>query len=297
MNSDTNTYFLKLRNGFAVALLAIVALFAFSGVASAHYNDACTLELTPKTADNPLGAVHTVTATVTKKGNKIPCGAGAGPLANVAVVFTILSGPSVGATATVLTDLNGVAKFSWVSNTIGTDQIQAAVTQQYCDDANVIPCPAGKLHTEVISEKVVKNWICVTQCDPPCTVNCTPPCTVNCTPPCTVNCGPVIKVVDPSVAMKISKQCVKRKFTLKPSIAGSATSAVLYIDGKKIKVVKGQGVSSAKFTVDTGRYSGGSHKVKLVTTFANGTKITRSGKFKLCKARTTALRTDPNFTG
>ncbi|MBJ7347707.1 MAG: hypothetical protein JHC87_03930 [Thermoleophilaceae bacterium] len=290
MNSDTNTYFSKLRGGFAIALLAVVALFAFSGIAAAHPNDACTLEISPKTADNPLGAVHTVTATVTRKGNKIPCGAGAGPLANVAVVFTAISGPSVGATATVLTDLNGEAKFSWVSNTVGTDVVQAAVTQTYCDDAGVTPCPAGKTHTEVISSKAVKNWICVTNCNPPCTVNCGPP-------PCTVNCGPVIKVVDPAVAIKIAKQCVKRKFTLKPSIAGSVTSATLYIDGKKIKVVKGQGAASAKFTVDTGRYSSGSHKVLLVTTFTNGVKINRVGKFKLCKARTTARRTDPNFTG
>jgi hypothetical protein len=74
-----------------------------------------TLELTPKTAENPVDAQHCVTATVTDEfGNPTP---------NVVVSFSV-SGVS-SATGTDTTDANGEAQFCFTSALPGTDTISA----------------------------------------------------------------------------------------------------------------------------------------------------------------------------
>jgi hypothetical protein len=50
------------------------------------------------------------------------------PLANVAVNFTILSGPNAGQTGQVTTNSQGLATFSYTGSVVGTDTIQASVT-------------------------------------------------------------------------------------------------------------------------------------------------------------------------
>jgi len=76
------------------------------------------LTLTPPTATNFVGTQHTVTALVKDNINN--------PIPNVVVTFTILSGPNAGLTGQATTDANGEATFSWSSQVIGTDTIQAS---------------------------------------------------------------------------------------------------------------------------------------------------------------------------
>ena len=51
------------------------------------------------------------------------------------------------------------------------------------------------------------------------------------------------------------------------------------------------------FTINSGKYAAGTHTIKLITTFSNGTKVVKTGKFKRCAIRTTSRRISPNFTG
>ena len=78
------------------------------------------LTLTPATATNILGAQHTVTALVKDTINN--------PVPSVVVTFTILSGPNAGLTGQATTDVNGQATFSWSSQVVGTDTVQASIT-------------------------------------------------------------------------------------------------------------------------------------------------------------------------
>jgi uncharacterized repeat protein (TIGR01451 family) len=77
------------------------------------------IELTPATDENPVGTTHTVTAAV--KENDVP-------VAGKTVTFTILSGPHVGVTGTAVTDASGVATFTYLGATAGTDTIEASYT-------------------------------------------------------------------------------------------------------------------------------------------------------------------------
>lgn len=279
----------RVRLVLVTALASVIALFAFTGSAMAHQNDPCELLVTPLTADNPLGTSHTVTATVTRKGGNEhgnpsygeSCAAGGAGPAGVSeawdgnITFVITSGPNAGKTETKQVDANGQATFTWIGNIAGTDTVVASLTYNYKDTS---PCANNNsvataenyyVCVDTLSGEAKKNWI----------------------PPN----PPVTEFVDPSVKMSISKKCVKTTFKLKPTISGSAKvkKSVLYIDGKKVK----SSTTGKSFTVNTARYSSGTHRVKLTTVFDNGTVVVRSGKFKLCKARTTARRLDPRFTG
>lgn len=75
--------------------------------------------LTPTTATESLGAVHTVIATVTSNGIA---------LAGAVVNFNVTAGPNAGQTGSATTDASGHASFSYTGGpTTGTDTIQAAV--------------------------------------------------------------------------------------------------------------------------------------------------------------------------
>ncbi len=80
-----------------------------------HPGEAARLTLTPKTATNPVGTEHCVTATVTDAfGN---------PIAGVTVSFTVSGANS--ATGTAPTDASGVATFCYTGVFPGTDTIVA----------------------------------------------------------------------------------------------------------------------------------------------------------------------------
>jgi hypothetical protein len=97
------------------------------------------ITLAPATATNELGTpgqTHTVTATVS---------AGTGNLvAGVPVDFSIMSGPNAGMSATVNTDSNGEAAFTYTATQglagLGTDVIQACFT----DDQGTQTCASAE---------------------------------------------------------------------------------------------------------------------------------------------------------
>jgi hypothetical protein len=78
------------------------------------------LTLAPQTQTDPVGTTAAVSATLTNA-----CGT---PQADVVVVFKVGSGPNAGAMGTGVTDSAGAATFSYSSLVVGTDSLQAAVT-------------------------------------------------------------------------------------------------------------------------------------------------------------------------
>jgi hypothetical protein len=101
------------------------------------------LTLTPATATNDVGVMHTVTALVKDTINN--------PVPSVVVNFTIISGPNAGLSGSATTDSNGEATFSWTSLAVGTDTVQASIvnaagapvtttaTKDWVIPSNVIP--------------------------------------------------------------------------------------------------------------------------------------------------------------
>ncbi len=75
------------------------------------------LTLEPLTATNPIDSTHTLTAKLVK-----PDGSG---ISGQTITFTVTAGPNAGLTGTAVTDVNGVATFSYKGTTIGTDTIIA----------------------------------------------------------------------------------------------------------------------------------------------------------------------------
>lgn len=103
--------------------------------------------LSPTEAVNPLGAEHTVTATVQDdEGN---------PVEGVTVDFNIISGPNNGGFGSDVTDSDGKATFSYVGNTVGTDVIVASFVN-------------GE-EQEITSNQATKEWVeeCTEECEPP----------------------------------------------------------------------------------------------------------------------------------
>src|SRR5579871_791867 len=79
-----------------------------------------TLSLTPGTATNPVGTKHTVTATALT--------AGAAPVPNTVVKFSITSGPNTGTSGAGTTNASGVTTFTYADNNgAGIDTIQANI--------------------------------------------------------------------------------------------------------------------------------------------------------------------------
>ena len=76
------------------------------------------INLTPESTTNPLGAAHTVTATIQDNNGNFLEGRG--------VTFNIVSGPHAGLSGTDETDFNGQATFTYTGTTAGTDVIEAS---------------------------------------------------------------------------------------------------------------------------------------------------------------------------
>lgn len=94
------------------------------------------IQLSPDGAVNPIGTEHTVTATVVEDD---------APVEGVTVDFTIVAGPHVGTTGSVVTDIAGVATFSYTGTSVGVDTIQATFVDS--------------LDRTQSSNKVTKEWI------------------------------------------------------------------------------------------------------------------------------------------
>jgi hypothetical protein len=107
------------------------------------------LSLSPKTATNPGGSSHTVTAHVTTN---------ASPTPGVTVTFTVTLGPNAGTTGTGVTNTSGDASFTYTSNgAAGTDTIEATAT---LTGTGGVPTP--------VKDVATKTWIAV---DPPITAS------------------------------------------------------------------------------------------------------------------------------
>lgn len=205
-------------------------------------------------------------------------------LKDAPVTFSIVSGPnSGGAPVTVNTDANGQATFTWASTTPGTDTVQADVPRRHIVDGYYSGTPVDPAETTILTgdpaiATAVKNWI--------------PPQTPPVNPPVTGAGTPSATLVTPGV-------CQKRNFYITASTTGGTVKKiVLKIDGKTAKVVRTVKTSSGrKFLINTGKYGPGTHKINLTTYFTNGSRVVKTGRFKLCKVRTSQRRISPNFTG
>jgi Bacterial Ig-like domain (group 1) len=78
-----------------------------------------SITLEPSTATNPVGAQHTVTATVTDS---------LGKPVQTNVTIDIVTGPHAGKTLTVLSNVNGQASLTYTGTSVGTDMISAKFT-------------------------------------------------------------------------------------------------------------------------------------------------------------------------
>ena len=83
-------------------------------------SSSAALSLAPGVASAPVGGSVVETATLLD-------GAGA-RLANVSVLFAVVSGPNAGTTGTAVTDANGNAAFTYQDMAAGTDLVAASVT-------------------------------------------------------------------------------------------------------------------------------------------------------------------------
>lgn len=82
------------------------------------------LALTPPSQSHGVTETASVTATYTNSGGPT-CGQ---PLSGAAVDFKVTAGPNAGTTGTGVTDVNGMATFSYSSVTTGTDTVEASIT-------------------------------------------------------------------------------------------------------------------------------------------------------------------------
>jgi hypothetical protein len=94
------------------------------------------IRLAPASATNPVGASHTLTATVME--NSLPT-------AGRTVTFTVVSGPNAGLLGTRVTDAGGSATLAYTSVSTGTDSINASFVDG-----------AGRTQT---SNRVTKVWV------------------------------------------------------------------------------------------------------------------------------------------
>jgi Bacterial Ig-like domain (group 1) len=95
-----------------------------------------SITLEPATATNPVGAQHSVTATVTDSLGKL--------VVNTDITIDVVTGPHAGKTATITSDSNGQASLTYTGTGIGTDTI----TAKFVDN----------LGTTKTSRTVEANW-------------------------------------------------------------------------------------------------------------------------------------------
>ncbi len=293
----------------------------------------CKLTLTPTNAEVQVGGSQTLTAKLESTGvtppwvdseYTPPCyapvwtdGVSEGELG---VNFKALSGPNAGLSESHSLDTSFTATHTYSSQLAGTDIWQATIDlpEECRVDWESLPSWDG----QPVPDECLDRVECTTDgnldydCDDE-SVDCNTSISEVCpasntqsqvspTVTLTSNDSAIIWVSlpappveiqrDPSVSIAASKRChTPNKFRVRPSTAnGQVASMTLYVDGKKIRTVKG---SSEAFTINGAQYGPGSHSIKLVTSFTNGKKVTTKITFNRCKARSVAKRTEPRFTG
>ncbi len=311
---------LKLTLALALTLIAGLALNVPAGFASDPTDpfyttdELCKVTLTPASATNPVGGSQTLTAKIESTGVTppiyyngvngflLPCwrppvpavpGEELPPPYNID--FLALSGPNAGQSASVPVDVNWSASHTYSSQLAGTDVWQAsAKLPQFCfvDYSAAVgwedPVPPecqGQINT---------TSVCLTF--DPCNPQPLPTTTIVSNTSPIEWTAPVVTQASPSVSVASTKRChTPNKFRIRPSVAnGQVSSMTLYVDGKKVRKVNG---STESFTINAAKYGPGSHSIKLVTKFTNGSSVTTTKTFNRCKARAVAKRTQPRFTG
>jgi hypothetical protein len=211
------------------------------------------------------------------------------PAVGRTVNFAVTSGPNAGKTGSGVTDNNGQVTFTWSSVAAGTDVVTATDATN-TTSVELIDSSGEAYTTAMATNTCGNNYADVSNCP-----------TANKTwlPP--IITPPVTGAGVPDATMTVAKRCQTRKFKISSAYSGgTVTKIVLQVDGKTKKTLKVNGSSNSgakKFTVDSGKYAAGTHKIKLTTYFSNGSKVVKNGKFKRCAVRTTARRISPNFTG
>ncbi len=112
--------------------------------------------LTPKTATNPTGVNHTLTATVIQHTENCDPDGGSpqiGPKSGALVKFEVVSGPNAGLSGADTTDVQGHAHFDYTSQVTGTDKIIA--TPMGLTNTGICNADGGPA---VPSEKVEAIW-------------------------------------------------------------------------------------------------------------------------------------------
>ena len=278
----------------SIALAAFALLLVSASAASAHDFNPCKLTLSPKTAINPLGTQHTVTAYVTYRGgnNYITAGqqcaaGGAGPAVGWLVNFEVLSGPNAGLTGSGVTGADGKTSFTWPSTTPGTDTIKAWIKRKGCG-IDLLPgqtidthCPAHEIYFEYYTDTATKKWI-----DPYDPGGGPDDCTENPYYYDSIYCPPTgdgghAQKNKASVAFLLGKRCKSRAFKVRPTYSdGIVAWSRLQLNGKKVKTLK-----APPFTFKLGvkkLRSGKKYRLRLTTAFTSGETIVLKGTFKRC---------------
>lgn len=107
-------------------------------------NTSAHVTLNPATSIQATGSPYTATAQVTDASNQ--------PTANVVVDFLVLNGPNAGKTGQATTDATGTAAFTYTSLAVGTDILQATVTN----------AAGGSIQ----SDQVTTTWTSSNPCSP-----------------------------------------------------------------------------------------------------------------------------------
>jgi hypothetical protein len=112
-----------------LAAIAALCLVATAPVAQARkMSTSYFTMLSPKTATNPIGVNHTLTATVirhTENCDPDYQSVQTEPAQNAKVKFEVVSGPNKGKSGVDTTDMQGHAHFTYTSPTTGTDKLLA----------------------------------------------------------------------------------------------------------------------------------------------------------------------------
>jgi hypothetical protein len=146
-----------MRKALVLAAAAALCLLATAPAQARKMSTTYTTILSPKTATNPTGVNHTLTATVirhTQNCDPGPQSPQIEPAQGVNVKFEVVSGPNTGVSGAGTTDLQGHAHFTYTSQTPGTDKLIATplalANKGVCNpDAG----PAGP------SNEVEANWV------------------------------------------------------------------------------------------------------------------------------------------
>jgi hypothetical protein len=105
------------------------------------------LSLTPESAISSIGTPHTITAILSDEGQPVP---------DTTVTFKIFTGPHAGLSQNIKTDSNGKARFTYIGQALGTDQIGVTTTVMLNENS---------LTQVVTAPMVAQTWMIIESCD------------------------------------------------------------------------------------------------------------------------------------